>query len=175
MIILGLIFFIQKSVFGSYNIFLNDIFNVLYFSSNFRTLIAGGGTSGGVTFMAEQLNNTKSETVYVDFSINSMRIAQRKAKMRENLKIIWVMSWIENIPLYGLGEFDLVNCPGVLHHLKSPQRGLNILNDIQSENGGGVISVYGRYARSGVYQIQDLLTHSIQRKMERTVFRQKIF
>ena len=44
-----------------------------------------------------------------------------------------------------------------MHHLKSPDRGLRVLNNIQSDEGGGIISVYGRYARSGVYQIQDLM------------------
>ena len=48
--------------------------------SEFRTLIAGGGTDGGAPFMAEQLNHTNFEVVYLDFSYSSMEIAQYRAK-----------------------------------------------------------------------------------------------
>ena len=107
--------------------------------------------------MAEQLNTTDSETIYVDFSSNSMEIAQRRSKVRGSLQIVWITAWIEQLTLLGLGEFDLISSSGVLHHLRCPQKGLNILNNIQSENGGALISVYGKYARSGVYQIQELM------------------
>ena len=107
--------------------------------------------------MAEQLNDTNSELVYIDFSISSMHIAQRRVKMRGRLNVVWVKGWVESIPFHGLGHFNYVSSTGVLHHLKSPDKGLRVLNNIQSNEGGGIISVYGRYGRSGVYQIQDLM------------------
>ena len=127
------------------------------FRSKFRSLVAGGGTNGGVTYIAEQVNETNSETVYVDFSDTSMKIAQKRAKFRTSLQIVWVIAWIENLPHHGLGKFDFITSTGVLHHLKSPQKGLKVLSGLQLANGGAMISMYGKYARSGIYQIQDLM------------------
>ena len=108
--------------------------------------------------MAEQLRNTNAETVYIDFGKSSIRIAQQKVKHRGNLQIVWVTDWIESIPLLGLGQFDYVSSTGVLHHLKSPQSGLNVLNSVQTATGGALLSLYSKYGRTGVYQIQDLLS-----------------
>ena len=83
--------------------------------------------------MAEQLNDTNAELVYVDFSISSMHIAQRRIKMRGSLKVVWVKGWVESILFHGLGHFNYVSSTGVLHHLKSPDRGLRVLNNIQSD------------------------------------------
>ena len=132
-------------------------FHLKYFRSQFRTLIAGGGTDGGVAFMAEQLNHTYSEVVYFDFSIASMSVAQYRAKFRGYLKIVWVIDWIESIPRLGLGAFDLAVSTGVLHHLKNPQNALNIVNDIQLPHGGADIMVYGTYGRTTIYWIQEVL------------------
>ena len=125
--------------------------------SQFRTIIAGGGTDGGVNFMAEQLNHTNSEVVYFDFSSTSMSIAQRRSKYRGSLKVVWIIDWIESIPRLGLGNFDLAVSTGVLHHLKSPQRGLSIVNDVQLPDGGAEFMVYGTYGRTPIYWIQKAL------------------
>ena len=109
--------------------------------------------------MAEQLNQSKSETFYLDFSSNSMKIAQIKAKIRGLLNIIWVMDWIESLPQLGIGRFDFISCTGVLHHLKNPQKGLKILSEL---DGAINLMVYGRYGRTGVYHIQKVLRTIIQ-------------
>ena len=44
-----------------------------------------------------------------------------------------------------------------MHHLKNPQKGLNIVNDVQLEDGGAALMVYGKFGRTPVYQIQTLL------------------
>jgi SAM-dependent methyltransferase len=107
--------------------------------------------------MGEQLKHTNSETVYFDFSNSSMQIAQSRAKMRGSLNIIWIIGWIESISRHGLGNFDFVLSTGVLHHLKNPQKGLNMLNDIQLEHGGASFMVYGKYGRTGIYHLQELM------------------
>ena len=93
----------------------------------------------------------------MDFSKSSMSIAQLRTKIRGCLKTVWILDWIENIPRLGLGNFDLAQSGGVLHHLKCPQKGLKIIYDIQCKHGGAQIMVYGKYGRTGVYQIQDVL------------------
>ena len=46
---------------------------------------------------------------------------------------------------------------GVLHHLKIPQKGLNIVNEAQLEHGGAEFMVYGKIGRASVYMMQKLL------------------
>ena len=131
----------------------------LNFRQNFRVIIAGGGTGRDTNFLAEQLNHTNAEIVYMDFSQNSMNIAQLMTRMRKCSNIVWVRSWIEATPFLGLERFDLFVSTGVLHHLKHPQKGLRVLQDAQLPSGGALLMVYGKLGRSGVYQIQELLRY----------------
>ena len=62
--------------------------------------------------MAEQLNHTDSETVYVDFSKASMLFAQARSMFRKTTAIVWVTDWIENIPKLGILAFDFAICTG---------------------------------------------------------------
>lgn len=108
--------------------------------------------------MSEQLNNTNSEIVYYDFSKTSMSFTQFKVKQRgTGDRLVWVIDWIESIPRLGLGVFDFSVSTGVLHHLKCPQRGLNIVNDAQLADGGAEFMVYGKIGRASVYLMQELL------------------
>lgn len=86
-----------------------------------------------------------------------MFIAQTRAKMRGSLDIIWITDWLESIHRHGIGMFDFVQCTGVLHHLKNPLKGLSILNDVQFEHGGANFMVYGKYGRTGIYHVQELM------------------
>ena len=129
------------------------------FRENFRVIVAGGGTGRDTNYLAEQLNHTNAEIVYMDFSQNSMNVAQLMTKMRKCSNIVWVRSWIEATPFMGLERFDLFVSTGVLHHLKNPQKGLRVLQDAQLPSGGALLMVYGKLGRSGVYQIQELLRY----------------
>ena len=90
-------------------------------------VVAGGGTGGVTVFYGEQLNHTNAEVVYVDFSKASMQISQQRARFRKLENIIWIRTWIEGVRYLGIGLFGQSQCSGVLHHLKSPILGLNIL------------------------------------------------
>ena len=127
------------------------------FRTDFRVLMAGGGTGPTTMVMAEQLNHTNSEVVYLDFSASSMKVAQARARARRLKNIIWVTEGIENIHRLNLAKFDFMQCSGVLHHLKSPINGLNILKDHLHPTGGIDLMVYGTHGRIGVYQLQNML------------------
>ena len=120
-------------------------------------MVAGGGTGGVTVFNGEQLNHTNAEIIYLDFSRTSMQIAQKRARIRKLQNIIWVQSWIEGIRYLGMGLFEESQCSGVLHHLKNPLLGLNILKDTLTRNGGMSLMVYAVYGRTAVYDIQLLL------------------
>ena len=108
-------------------------------------------------FFGEQLNHTNGEVIYIDFSSSSMKIAQQRTRYRDLRNIIWVNSWIEGIRFFRIGAFETLECSGVLHHLKSPLLGMNILKDTLAEKGGLSIMVYGKYGRTAIYQLQSLL------------------
>jgi SAM-dependent methyltransferase len=127
------------------------------FTKNFRVLIAGGGTGDSTVYLAEQLKDTNAEVVYLDFSANSMKIAQERAKNRGLTNITWINDSIFNIPKLKLGKFDYIQCSGVLHHLENPDAGFKILSDALTEDGGVNIMVYAQYGRTGVYQIQEAM------------------
>ncbi len=128
------------------------------FTKKFRVLIAGGGTGDSTVYLAEQLKNIDAEVVYLDFSKNSMEIAQKRAQYRGvKDKITWINDSIFNIPKLKLGKFDYITCTGVLHHLESPDAGLKVLADSLTSGGGMAIMVYAQYGRTGVYQIQEML------------------
>ena len=130
---------------------------LFYIREDFRTLIAGGGTNFVTGFVSEQLNNTQSELVYIDFSKNSMHLAQILIRILKTRNIIWVKDWIECVPRLGVGMFHFMISTGVLHHLKDPSKGLNIIKEAQPQNGGALIMLYAKYGRIGVYQTQYLL------------------
>ena len=119
--------------------------------------MAGGGTGPTTMVMAEQLNHTQSEVVYLDFSSASMKVAQDRARARKLTNVIWVTEGIENLQRLNLAKFEFTQCSGVLHHLKSPITGLKMLKDHLQMVGGIDLMVYGTYARIGVYQMQNML------------------
>jgi len=126
------------------------------FENNFRVLIAGGGIGDTTMFLAEQLNHTNADIVYLDFSHASMKIAKGRAELRNLKNIIFINDRIENIPNLHLGSFDLIDSYGVLHHLKDPQKALKILQGCLKESGGMTIMFYAKYGRTGVYNMQSL-------------------
>jgi len=127
------------------------------FSSNFRVLIAGGGTGDDAIYLAEQLRNTSAEVVYLDMSTSSMKIAQERAAIRKLDNIQWIHDSLLNIPQLDIGSFDFISCTGVLHHLEDPQAGLNALKTVLNDDGAMYIMLYATIGRTGIYQMQDLL------------------
>ncbi len=127
------------------------------FENDFRVLVAGGGTGDGTIFLAEQLKGTNARIVHLDVSEPSIAIARERARIRGLSGIEWISESIVDLPKLALGEFDYVNCVGVLHHLDSPERGLDALLSALAPDGALGLMVYGQIGRTGVYQLQSLL------------------
>ncbi|HXJ23818.1 MAG TPA: class I SAM-dependent methyltransferase, partial [Polyangia bacterium] len=124
----------------------------------FRVLAAGGGTGDSTIFWGEQLRGRgASEVVYLDLSGASMSIAQRRAEIRQLDNIRWVNDSLLNLSRLGLGQFDFIDCTGVLHHLEDPQAGLDALVSVLAPGGAMNLAVYGLYGRTAVYQVQELM------------------
>ena len=127
------------------------------FSKGFRALVAGGGTGDATIFLAEQLRGTDAEIVHLDMSHASIALAQERAKIRRLTNITWSHYSLLSLPALGLGQFDYINCSGVLHHLADPDLGLRVLLGALKEGGAIGLMVYGTTGRTGVYQMQSLM------------------
>jgi len=120
------------------------------FSRGFRALVAGGGTGDSLIYLAEQLRHFDAEVVYVDLSTASRAIAEGRAAKRKLENIRWITGSLLDLPDMGLGQFDYINCSGVLHHLESTEQGLAALRAVLKDEGAMFLMLYGSYARREV-------------------------
>lgn len=127
---------------------------------SFRALIAGGGTGDGTVMLAQQLadaGRNDAEVVYLDLSRASRAICEARVRRRGLTNVSFHSGAIEDLARLDLGSFDYIDCCGVLHHLTDPTAGLQNLTDVLKPSGGLGLMVYGRFGRSGVYELQDAL------------------
>jgi SAM-dependent methyltransferase len=128
--------------------------------AGFRALVAGGGTGDGTIMLAQQLADAGvpgAEVVYLDLSGASRAICEARARARGLTNLGFRTGAIEDLAQLDLGRFDYVDCCGVLHHLADPAAGLARLVEALTPDGGLGIMLYGRYGRSGVYELQEAL------------------
>lgn len=135
------------------------------FRRPFRALIAGGGTGDGTIMLAQQLSDAgcPAELVYLDLSSASRAIAEARAAKRGLANIRFLNGSLLDLPRLAPGQFDYIDCCGVLHHLEDPAQGLATLAAALGPGGGMGIMVYGLHGRTGVYQAQAMLRTLTQR------------
>ncbi|WP_282604922.1 bifunctional 2-polyprenyl-6-hydroxyphenol methylase/3-demethylubiquinol 3-O-methyltransferase UbiG [Pelagibius sp. Alg239-R121] len=129
------------------------------FSKPFRALVAGGGTGDAAIMLGQQLmdRGQGGQVVYLDLSSASRAIAESRATVRGLTNITFLNGSLLDLPTLGLEPFDYIDCCGVLHHLKQPERGLAALTQALKDDGGMGLMVYATYGRSGLYPAQDML------------------
>ncbi|WP_119165176.1 methyltransferase [Algihabitans albus] len=128
----------------------------------FRALVAGGGTGDGTVMLAQQLADAglaDAEVIYLDLSKASRAICEARVRERGLTNVGFHSGAIEDLARLDLGQFDYIDCCGVLHHLASPAEGLRRLTEALTPSGGLGVMVYGRFGRSGVYELQGALRH----------------
>ncbi|EAZ89127.1 class I SAM-dependent methyltransferase [Crocosphaera chwakensis] len=120
---------------------------------NIRILDAGCGTGVGTEYLI--LLNPHAEIVGVDISEKALEIAEKRCQQsgvatNHNYPISF-----HHLPLEEAekieGEFDLINCVGVLHHLPDPIAGIKALS--QKLAPGGIFHIFV-YAELGRWEIQ---------------------
>lgn len=147
----------------SNNLFLEQINHYIYAGgksdwNNYKVLVAGVGLGNDIISMGYLLKKyTNVKLVGIDVSPTAINICkERVAKYDlDNIELIEI-SLLDLKPEIH-GKFDLIICIGVLHHLRDPEYGLNCLTNVLEDNGAISIMVYGKYGRTGIYQMQDLL------------------
>jgi len=124
-----------------------------------HALVAGGGTGDGTIMLASQLARAErpGSVTYLDRSEAALAIARARAEARGLSNIVFCQGSLLDLPSLGLGNFDYIDCCGVLHHLPDPDAGLAALEGALAPGGGMGLMVYAPHGRTGVYMLQDAL------------------
>lgn len=115
-------------------------------------LVAGCGTMQAPVLA---YSNPECRITGIDFSQTSISHAER-LRERHNLKNLT----LQKMDLRDVAKldrrFDLIVSSGVLHHLPNPGEGLRALASvIEPKHGVMLLMLYGRFARTGVYALQE--------------------
>ncbi len=137
-------------------------------SKGTRILVAGDGTGDASINWAETLLGSEAEIVAIDLSATSIDRAKQRLSMRQLTNVTHHHMSILDLPTSGLGQFDVIECTGVLHHLPDPNAGLAALGDMLKDDGIMGLMVYAEYGRIGVYILQDLFRRLMSENMSRS-------
>jgi SAM-dependent methyltransferase len=115
-------------------------------------LIAGCGTNQAAVFA---YNNPAARVVAIDISQPSLDHEQYLKDKHGLWNLELHLLPIEELPTLGL-EFDLIVSTGVLHHLASPQAGMEALKGCLRKNGVIAVMLYAKYGRIGVEVLESV-------------------
>ena len=115
---------------------------------NIRVLDAGCGTGVGTEYLVHL--NPQASVVGIDLSTRALSVAKERCQRSGAKRVEF-----HHLSLYDAaqleGEFDLINCVGVLHHLPDPIRGIQSLAAKLAP--GGLMHIFV-YAELGRWEIQ---------------------
>ncbi|MDA0231525.1 MAG: tetratricopeptide repeat protein [Proteobacteria bacterium] len=119
-------------------------------------LVAGCGT--GAHAIAAALHYRNSRVLAMDLSLASLAYGNRQAEALGIDRIEWARGDI--LALAGFERrFDMVDCGGVLHHMREPMTGWRILRNLLKPGGVMKIGLYSELARADFVQLgADLVT-----------------
>ena len=150
--------FANKALTANFLFYLNnDIkpnnveYNNKFFNPN--VLIAGCGTG-------QQLVNAvgyhNSNILAVDLSLASLAYAKRKIEEKNYKNIEFMQGDI--LDLNNLNKkFDVIECDGVLHHMKDPLKGLQVLLNLLEPHGFLKLGLYSDIARQHIIKIREFI------------------
>lgn len=132
-----------------------------------RILVAGDGTGDASINWAETLLDSEAEIVAIDLSATSIDRARQRLAKRKLTNVTHHHMSILDLPSSGLGQFDVIECTGVLHHLPDPNAGLAALSAMLKDDGIMGLMVYAEYGRISIYMLQDLFRRLMRPDMSR--------
>ena len=116
-----------------------------------RILDAGCGSGVGTEYLVHL--NPQAQVVGIDLSAGTLEVAKKRCQSsgadRVEFHHLSIYD-VEQIP----GQFDLINCVGVLHHLPDPIRGIQALAKKLAPGGLMHIFVYGELGRWEIQLMQ---------------------
>ncbi|MBW4572386.1 MAG: class I SAM-dependent methyltransferase [Tolypothrix carrinoi HA7290-LM1] len=116
-----------------------------------RILDAGCGTGVSTEYLVHL--NPQAQVVGIDLSAGALDVAKERCKRSGANRVEFhhlSLYDVEQLP----GEFDLINCVGVLHHLSDPIRGIQALAKKLAPGGLMHIFVYGELGRWEIQLMQ---------------------
>jgi 2-polyprenyl-3-methyl-5-hydroxy-6-metoxy-1,4-benzoquinol methylase len=128
--------------------------------SQVRILDAGCGTGSGTDYLVHL--NPNAEVTAIDLSENALAIAQERCeRSSKNVRnpiasVTFQHLSIEDTQILP-GNFDLINCVGVLHHLADPVKGIQALASKLAPGGLMHIFVYGELGRWEIQLMQQAI------------------
>ncbi len=118
---------------------------------NIQILDAGCGTGVGTEYLVHL--NPSADVVGIDLSAGALQVAKERCQRSGANRVQF-----HQLSLYDVGqlpgEFDLINCVGVLHHLSDPIRGIQALAKKLAPGGLMHIFVYGELGRWEIQLMQ---------------------
>jgi SAM-dependent methyltransferase len=112
-----------------------------------RVLVPGCGTGRHPLSLAIQ--HPDADVVAVDLSRASLARAMRTAREYGIGNVSFLQADILDLPDLG-GEFDFIDCVGVIHHMEDPSAGASVMRRLLRPNGWIRLSVYGAWARAPI-------------------------
>lgn len=119
-----------------------------------RILDAGCGSGVGTEYIAHQ--NPTAEIWAFDLSAKALEIAQARCVQSQAPPVQFRHLDIVDIGRIP-GSFQFINCVGVLHHLKDPTLGLQLLAEKLAPGGIIHVFVYGELGRWEIRLMQEAL------------------
>lgn len=119
-----------------------------------QILVAGCGTGRHALRTAARIKN--SSVVAIDLSKSSLAYGFSKSKELGFQNIHFVQADIGQLPK-DIGQFDLIECCGVLHHMAKPVKAWSHLRSFLKPNGLMKIALYSELARQDVLSAQAYL------------------
>ena len=116
-------------------------------------LIAGCGTGQQLVSNASY---EYSDILALDLRLSSLSFAKRKMQELNHNNIEFLHGDILNLNNLNK-KFSVIECVGVLHHLKYPEEGLKVLLNILEPNGYLKLGLYSDYARKHIVETRKLL------------------
>ncbi|MFM7449384.1 MAG: class I SAM-dependent methyltransferase [Leptolyngbyaceae cyanobacterium] len=122
---------------------------------NARILDAGCGTGVGTEYLVHL--NPDATVVGIDLSAVALAVAKERCQKSGATRVEFhhlSLFDVDQLP----GEFDLINCVGVLHHTPDPIRGIQALAKKLAPGGLLHIFVYGELGRWEIQLMQEAIS-----------------
>ena len=121
-------------------------------TQNIRILDAGCGTGSGTDYLIHL--NPEAEVTAIDLSEKALEVAKERCRrsgvIENHAKPVEFFQLKLEEATQLEGEFDFINCVGVLHHLPEPEKGIQAL--AQKLKPGGILHIFV-YAELGRWEI----------------------
>ena len=118
-----------------------------------KVLLAGCGTGRHVCIAKDYLN---SDILAIDLSLSSLAYAKRKTDELGFNNIEYLNADILNLHQL-TKKFDVIECAGVLHHMKEPKKGLKILLNLLKPHGVIKLGLYSEKARQHIVYVREFI------------------